>query len=209
MAMYIHSVHRLIARDKPYNLFPGGTPSDSMNATFPNLSGLSAGASGLLGPDGTFRAKRYVETATTGVHRGGNTTLVTSHQNPSFGLFSFSISAKAEERTWLIVWADTTFTNSVYFDLANGVVGTRNLVSHYWMRQEDNGFYRCGIAFHNGNAGGPACYFALASADNVFSYTGDIANGMTLFGPMLIKGIKDVPYTPMTNSGSTALPIRA
>lgn len=204
MGMYIEAVHRLVARHKPHNLAQTGSATNSMSSW--NASGLT-GTAGLTGPDGSAKAGRYVETATTAVHRLSNAGGVAANQVPSFGNFTLSLSVKPEERTWVYLEVASSNSQRVHFDLANKVIGTKVISAHAWMREEDNGFMRISMGFSLTTQSGFLPIVGLADADATISYLGDITKGVTLFGPMIVRGIKDVPYGPMTSWGG-ALAIR-
>lgn len=204
MGMYIDAVHRLVARHKPHNLVQTGTSSNSMGSW--NASNVS-GTSGLAGPNGQLAAARYVETATTGVHRLSNNGGFAATQLPTFGNFTLSLSVKPEERTWVYLEVASSNSQRVHFDLANKVIGTKLIAAFAWMREEDNGFMRIGMGFTLTTLSGFLPIVGLADADATISYLGDITKGLTLYGPMIVRGIKDVPYNLIVGSGG-ALAIR-
>ncbi len=83
------------------------------------------------------------------------------------------VEAKAAERSWLYM----TCGGSVYFDLANGVVGTVTNVKGYGIRSLGDGWYECTIA--------PSVASALpaigsATGDGAGIYIGDGASGVLL-----------------------------
>lgn len=194
MAMYVNAIHNIIARYKPHNLAPGGSASNSM-AGFANPSNLTTVAN-QSDPEGLTRAVRLVEAATTSSHTITNTTYMAANQMPAFGVHTFSISALAAERTWLYLQAAAPTSYRVHFDIANGVVGTKTGAALAWMRLEENGFFRCSMVFPITSMSGFFPTIGMADVDGALSYLGDVTKGFTVSNPMIVKGIRDVPYTP-------------
>ena len=65
------------------------------------------------------------------------------------GVQTYSVYAKAESVNWMYLFAfDGTNSYDAYFDLANGVVGTKANLIDAEIESVANGFYRCSITYN-------------------------------------------------------------
>ena len=136
--------------------------------------------SGQTAPDGTATAYRLVETNSVGVHG-----ILAINSMVVNAIHTFSIHAKADQRSWLAIRADNQ-TNWNYFNLANGTIGTTNTVNNTRARIKSlgNGWYRCSITYQpTGSGNDPEVY--IANADNSNNYSGSSSNGLYIWGAQL------------------------
>ena len=114
-------------------------------------------------------AFKLVEGTNNGRHRCTTDNIVTSIGNA----YTFPVYAKADTRTWIALEMYGVGDRMAWFDLANGVVGTKqaNITSSEIVAMA-NGWYRCSITLDAPGAQGMFGVF-LADADNSYSYTGD------------------------------------
>ena len=133
-------------------------------------------------PDGAATMDKIVEdgTASSTHNVKRNTPTLTNDTNQAFSFF-----AKADERTELraeLVGKDGA-TNSAFFDLAAGVVGTTvNCTAR--IEALANGIYRCFVETVDCGNGGttPVIGIFLSSGSETLTYNGDSASGLHVWG---------------------------
>ena len=143
----------------------------------------SVGTNATTAPDGTLTADKLVEDGTAGNNHNIYQTIGAANFTDSTDC-TCSVYAKQGERTWLCLslrLKDNSWANG-YFDLGNGVVGSKTATSSS-IESAPNGFYRCSIT-HNIASGAtdPLFFVALAEADNDQTYDGDGTSGAYLWG---------------------------
>ncbi len=132
----------------------------------------------LLAPDGTYSADRLEEDATASAHH--RLSYVPSPALPA-GQFTFSVYAKAGERTMLALRIGGT--SQANFNLATGTVGTLNAATATIQALSD-GWYRCAVTATA--VGGETLYVNLITADTLtLGYAGIPGHGMWLWGAQL------------------------
>ena len=145
-------------------------------------AGTTVSANATTAPDGTLTADKMVETATTGLHYrlvGSLTTQVAS--------YTLSVSAKAAERKWLILWYSGSggFEPYAYFDLENGVIGNKSVSAVASILPQSNGFYRCQITITGQAISNASFVVSVSDADNNNpnqTYLGDSSKGIFVWG---------------------------
>jgi len=148
-------------------------------------------ANAITAPDGTLTADKLVETVGTGGHQ----TQILTIAVPTASTVSFSINAKQAERTIILLqgYTGATFVGA-YFNLATGVVGTKNGVVQTNISASADGFYLCSITFA-ASAGAVNVYANLSPADGTVSYEGDITKGIYIWGASLVTAAQaSLPY---------------
>ena len=92
--------------------------------------------------------------------------------------YTVSFFAKAGERSF--IYFSESQTRFTYFNLNNGTVGAKN-AGHAATMELVNGFWRCSVTFTSSSTGINVC-IGLASADNVYIYSGNGSSGAYIFG---------------------------
>ena len=141
-------------------------------------SGVTITANTTVAPNGTTTASKIVE----------NGSLVEYGVYKSIPLgfrYSHSIYAKKGERDWIKVNAIHGANGSVWFNLANGTIGTNNSSGIPSIENIGNGWYRCVI--NNANHLSASSFFSVmpCTNNNVETYTGTAGNGIFIWGAQL------------------------
>lgn len=152
---------------------------------------VTVAADATAAPDGTATADKLVETAVTDAH--------SVYASISLGAASwtFSFYAKAAERTW----AKTRgFAENVFFDLANGVLGSVPAGTTASITNVGNGWYRCAVTRTDAAS---SVQIAATTGNGVDSYLGVAGNGIFIWGAQLEQRSQATAYTPTTTSAIT------
>jgi hypothetical protein len=163
---------------------------DFTNASW-SKSGVTITANTTVAPNGTTTASKLVEDGflvTYGVYKGITTGFRYSH----------SIYAKKGERDWIKVNAVHGGNQSVWFNLANGTIGTNNTTGTPSIENVGNGWYRCVIK--NTDHSVAASFYSVmpCTNNNIETYTGTIGNGIFIWGAQLDKFATATEYFPTT-----------
>ena len=155
-------------------------------------SGVTITSNTTVAPNGTTTASKIVE----------NGSLVTYGVYKSIPLgfrYSHSIYAKKGERDWIKVNAIHGANASVWFNLANGTIGTNNSSGIPSIENIGNGWYRCVI--NNANHLSASSFFSVmpCTNNNVETYTGTAGNGVFIWGAQLDTGTSAKEYFPTTD----------
>jgi hypothetical protein len=167
--------------------------------------------SGVADPDGGTAARRYTEAATTSAHSvSANYGVSLLGDIPSYGLYTFSISAKADGRNIVFSNNVAPFNVRVYFDLANGVIlsvtGSNNGGGFNAIIDEGTGWWRLHSGFNiTGRSGLVPAGINLADVDGGFSYTGDVSKSVILYRPLVVKGLQ-IARRPLSGQPNFYLP---
>jgi len=172
--------------------------SEQLDNAYWTKNGATVTANATTAPDGASTADKLLETATTGQHRvnSGNVSVT------SGVVYTYSIYAKAAERSFLHLRLITTNTNGqACFNLTNGTsiqsAGTTAVITDV-----GNGWYRCSVTATTDGLGAIGyANIATSSSLTVPSYTGVATNGLFLWGGQI-----EISSTPSTYIQTTALP---
>ena len=159
----------------------------------------AASISGTLvtAPDGTTTAQKIIESSATGTHgEYQSITLVSGNT------YTWSVYAKAGERTWLEMYAQSSAQNPTYFDLTNGVVGNTTAGNTNTITAVGNGWYRCSITRVAGSTAG-FMNNVVAQSNGVENYTGDGTSGIYLWGAQLEQRSAVTAYNATTTTAIT------
>ena len=118
-------------------------------------------------------------------------------------IVTFSVYAKADSRTWLVLVPQTKDASTVVanFNLTNGTVGVTSGASSAAISRSINGFYRISVTYMiESAANNPIFDIRIGEADNDSSYTGDGVSGLTIFGAMVSESPSAHPYLPTEGS---------
>jgi hypothetical protein len=180
----------LLIEEQRTNLFLYSAQFD--NASWTKV-GATISADATTAPDGTLTADKLVETATTGSHQAYSPAFV----SPT-GSVTYSLRVKAAERSWVFLGDNT---GGVYFNVANGTVGTASGGRTGTITPSANGFYVCAVT--GTWSGTQAVYFAAATGDGTTSYAGTAGSGLFFWGAQLEAGAFATSYIPTIASTVT------
>jgi hypothetical protein len=148
------------------------TQSQAFDNSYWTKTGSSV-TSGFISPDGTNNSFKLVENSSSGTH------LITKSQQSHNN--SYSVFAKKGEKKWILLTSHSTSAPTArgqFFDLENGIVGEGGDANGK-IEDYGNGWYRCSIEPNS-----PSSLFTvmLADGDGVFSYQGNGADGVYIWG---------------------------
>jgi hypothetical protein len=172
----------------PYNLLTYS--QDYTNASWLK-SGITISANVITSPNGSVNASKLVENGALveyGTYKGITNGFIYSH----------SIYAKKAERDWIKVNPIAGANKSVWFNLANGTIGTNNSGAPATIESVGNGWYRCIVNGANHLSG--ASFFSVmpCTNNNVETYTGTSGSGIYIWGAQLVEGTQPLTYLPTT-----------
>ena len=150
-----------------------------------------------ISPDGTLNADKLVEDSTNGYH-----ILDTGNMGSKSGSYTYSFFAKKGENNFVVLWWVYSNTSKTWFDLENGVVGSKTGAATDNAKIEDygNGWFKCSVT--RNEIGNVYCVIGNSNQDAVFSYQGDGTSGVYIWGAMLEEGSYPTSYIP--NYGTAA-----
>lgn len=159
-------------------------------------------------PDGNATADKLVEDVT-GItsHYANDIVVEASFTNDT--KVTFTVYAKQAERTWVFLLIRTKANNNYegYFDLANGVVGSKSATATTSIEAEPfpgawNGFYRCRITHDIENGVTNPQFWIATSEPEDYTYAGDGSSGIYIWGAQVEEF--PVPTSYIATSGATA-----
>jgi hypothetical protein len=174
---------------RPHNLV---AMSQEFRSAYFTATRSSITTSAVTAPDVTSTMFKMVEDSSNNSHQfeRNNVTIVSGL------IYTVSIYAKAAERSWILFGDNTIASVGAWFNLGTGVVGTQQ-ASNMTATIEDmgSGVYRCKIQWlSTGTGSRPVVY--TSTGDSNFSYQGDGASGVYLWGFQLNAGPTALTYVP-------------
>jgi hypothetical protein len=156
-------------------------------------------ANTIVAPDGTLTGDKLVEDTT-----ASSTHLITQNASLTIGTYTYSVYAKAGERSFLNVARNNAFIDafSHSFNLTAGTAtGTGATIVSV-----GNGWYRCiGTIVVNTN-GSMGVNLQMSSSGGSSTYTGNGFNGLFLWGAQLEAAAFPTSYIPTVASQVTRSP---
>jgi hypothetical protein len=148
-------------------------------------------------PSGSTDADKLVEDTSTNSH--------IVYRLVSVGVttpVSFSVFAKASERSWIQLECGDNFTagSTAYFNLSNGTIGTVGAGATASIQSMGNGWYRCVVVATPTATTGNGFYINIATANGTRFYAGDGTSGVFLWGAQLEAGSFPTSYIPTVAS---------
>ena len=173
------------------------TQSEYFESSFWNKGNVSVVTNTTTSPEGLVNAIKLVEDTSTGSHRIYPNIIVDSQKH------AFSVFVKKETRNWISLRLDGLASDQrTWFDLENGVIGTKSADHNAEIVSLSDGWYRCSVSI-KGTTYQPAYpILGIADADNSSSYTGDGTSGIYIFGAQVEAGSYKTSYIP-TYGGSS------
>ena len=173
--------------------------SSDLGNSYWSKSLVSTTTNALTTPDGAVSALKIDETTSTGLHEFYSGVITVA----SATTYTWSVYAKAGERSWLIINASDNLARNCWFDLSTGTVGTVAATRTASITSVGNGWYRCSVT--GSIASGTASYVVImtSTGDAVASYAGTAGNGLYIFGPELEAGSFPTSYIPTTSAAVT------
>ena len=152
----------------------------------------------LVSPNGLQTADTITETVVTGGHTRSQNITVTNAT-----VYTYSVYAQKGERTWLVMGTVGAGTGYTFFDLTNGVVGTK-LAAHTTatITNVGGGWYRCSITFTTTTTT-LTVHVGMGQANTVSTYTGDGTSRIYAWGAQVELGTFASSYIPTTSASLT------
>jgi len=149
-----------------------------------------------LAPNGTLTADKLTESAITGIHLiyNGSSLAVAS-------AVTFTVYAKAAERSWLALDAYIGNDQFCYFDLASGALGTMGPGCTGAITSVGDGWYRCTVT-RTATAGtyNTLIILCTATGNNASNYAGDGTSGILIWGAQMELGSTATAYQRVTTA---------
>lgn len=157
----------------PANLFARSQEFDIGTWVKGNLTVV---ADATIAPDGKTTADKLVEAASSSTH-------YVQQNVGTVGLYEvLTVYAKPAGRDWIAIQLGDA-SNTAWFNVSTGAVGTVTGAGTATIEAAGNGFYRCSLKARRAGSGYNAVY--CATADNTVSYVGDGTSGVYLWGAQL------------------------
>ena len=170
---------------------------DFTNAFYQKIRS-SVTANQIISPDETQNADKFIEDSSNSTHL-----LWTQDITVNVGdVITWSVYAKKGERSWMFL-RDTAAGNfTSWFDLENGVTGTKAGTLTANIEDAGNGWYRCSITYTSTSTTAKGRIY-IATADGTEPYQGNGTSGVYLFGAQLEAGSYPTSYIKTTGSTVT------
>lgn len=156
-------------------------------------------ANAVVAPDGTATADKIVENSASGSHNIYQAQAVSAST-----AYVLSVHVQAAERSNIMLQCtDGTTWFNAFFDVNAGTITSQSSVTAT-IKKQNNGFYRCSIAFTTGaSATSVNSYLYLSTGAGVSNYTGDGASGVYVWGAQLAAGNYATSYIATTSAQVT------
>ena len=174
----------------PYNLL---TFSEQFENSVWTKTRCAVTTNSITSPNGTITADTVVEDTTASASHP-----VSRAVTFNAGSQTFSVYAKAANRSWIHIALLSTANAFAYFDLSNGTVGTIGSATTASIQSIGDGWYRC-IMSATTAAGSNTLGIYPASADANNVYTGNGTDSIYIWGSQLVEGVDPLPYFPTTD----------
>lgn len=172
-------------------------PSASVGGSGWNAAAITFTANATTSPDGTNTAYLIKEDGTTADHVFFFLVTVTSGAT-----YTWSVFAKAKERSWLALSAYDGTNHWSYFNLGSGTVGSSDAGNTASIQSVGNGWYRC-ILTRSVSSVSATITVGPTTGDGVHSYAGDGTSGIYAWGADIEPGSFATSYIPTTSAAVT------
>ena len=154
---------------------------------------------GFTSPDGTNNACKLVEDTSDGSHAFYNSNFSSLNGQS----YTYSLFVKYNGRQWFRLWGQYGNSNfSAYFDIQNGLLGSKDIGMTSKIEDYGNGWYRISAtATTDGTASRFRGY--LAEADNDPFYQGDGTSGVYIWGAQAEQQSYATSYIPTEGTQKT------
>jgi hypothetical protein len=158
--------------------------SEYFDATY--WTKLNVSVSGLYeSPSGKNDSYKITENNASSAHITYSNSVITIVNGTSY---TYSIFAKYDGRQWVRLWGEYGSTSlEAYFDIQNGVLGSKAVGVVSGIEDYGNGWYRIYATATTDGTGGRFRVY-LADADGSSAYQGDGASGIYIYGAQLEQG---------------------
>lgn len=159
-----------------------------------NTTGTPAWVNVATAPDGTLTADKLIEDANNTSHFANqNVTVVNG------GTYTYSIYAKAAERSYLAIYCiNTAASLNTFFNLSNGTVVSTSAGATSSIVSVGNGWYRCSVTTTT-TAVTSGIYPGISANGTTATYLGDGTSGIFVWGAQIEAAAWASSYISTTN----------
>ena len=192
-----HAALGLLVEEQRTNLLTYSGALDNAAITKSNSSVVAASATA---PDGTLTGFKLREDSTASADHRIYWTVTTTAVGHVLSVF-----AKAAERSWMYLRMDRSGggTPRVWFDLANGVVGTAETGTSGAITSVGGGWYRCSLILDTAAVASVNPLIGITTANGATAYSGDGSSGIYVWGAQLEAGAFATSYIPTGAASAT------